>query len=148
MSQNDHRHVFVAQAESSSFSEIDVYELLSAAEIDLSTVKFIKSGAGVPEMSANDALVTILPTELVPDAFLEALALEATRVGVCTIVGIWPNGVAAEGIHPATSKYHSSQIPWDADQLERELGSDCANTFLTPDGEEAKPNEVDPHDCD
>lgn len=148
MSQNDRRHVFVAQAESSSLSEIDIYELLSSAEIDLSTVKFIEPGKGLPEPSANDALVTILPTELVADASLEALALQATSAGICSIVGVWPVGVAAEGIHPAASKYHTSQIPWHGEELEKELGSDCANAFLTPDGEEAKRNEVDPHECD
>jgi hypothetical protein len=148
MSQNDHRHVFVAQAESSSLSEIEIYELLSAAEIDLSTVVFIKTGEDLPEVAAQDALVTILPTELVPDTSLEQLALQATAAGVCSIVGVWPVGVAAEGIHPAASKYHTSQIPWDGDALEKELGSDCANAFLTPDGEEAKRNEVDPHECD
>lgn len=147
MSQNDQRQVFVAQAESSELSEIEVYQLLSAAEIDLSTVQFLEPGANVPEMTSKDALVTILPTELIGDPTLEALALEATRAGICTIVGVWPPGVSHGGIHPAAAKHHTAQIPWDGDQLEGELGSDCANAFLTPDGEEADPNEVDAHEC-
>ena len=148
MSQNDQRQVFVAQAESSEFSEIEVYQLLSAADIDLSTVQFVPSGDNVPVMSAKDALVTVLPTELIADESLEAIALQAAGAGVCTIVGVWPPGVSHGGIHPSAAKYHTAQIPWDSEQLESELGSDCANAFLTPDGDEADPNEVDPHECD
>ena len=99
-------------------------------------------------LSPKDIVVTILPADPIVDPVLEALALEATRAGICAIVGVWPPGLSYDGIHPTVAKYHTAQIPWDPDQLEGELGSDCVNAFLKPDGEEAELNEVDPHECD
>ena len=39
MSQNDQRRVFVAQAENGKLTDTDILQVLSAAEIDLATVR-------------------------------------------------------------------------------------------------------------
>lgn len=148
MSQHSPRRIFVAQAESKSLSEIDILKLLSSAEIDLGTTKFVGSTDGLHSMTSNDAIVMILHDESDGNALLEAAAFEGAQKGVCNIVGVWAPGQAQTGIHPAVAKYSTAQVPWDPERVKGELGSDCENVFLTPDGEDADPNEVEPNECE
>ncbi len=147
MKQTTNRKVFVALSEKSETSEIDVFKLLSEAEIDLSTVNFIHSNDDNTSFSAADALIFVLFDQETADSNVEAAALEAARAGICHIVGIWAPGQQKSSIHPLVLKYGTAQIPWDADQLKMELGSDCANAFQTPGGDPADEIEIEPHEC-
>ncbi|ANK80836.1 MAG: hypothetical protein TEF_08540 [Rhizobiales bacterium NRL2] len=148
MSQNDQRRVFVAQAEGKSLPEIDILKLLSSAEIDLGAVKFVGSAGDLESMTSNDALVIILHDDAGESALLDAAAFAGAQKGVCNIVGIWAPDQAQTGIHPAVAKFSTAQVPWDAEKVKGELGSDCENAFLTPAGENADPNEVEPNECE
>ncbi|GEM_PF-3318728 len=148
MSQNGQRRVFVAQAEGKPLSEIDILKLLSAAEIDLGTVKFVETVEDVESLSSIDAVVMILRDDSGESALLDAVAFASAREGVCNIVGVWAPNQSQTGIHPAVAKYSTAQIPWDPTRLKGELGSDCENAFLTPTGEHADPNEVEPNECE
>lgn len=148
MSQHNPRRVFVAQAESKSLSEIDILKLLSSAEIDLSTAKFVGSADELQSMTSNDAVMMILHDDADGSALLDAAAFAGAQNGVCNIVGVWAPDQAQTGIHPAVAKYSTAQVPWDATKVKGELGSDCENAFLTPDGKDADPNEVDPNECE
>lgn len=148
MKQKTNRQIFVALSEKSDTSEIDVFKLLSEAEIDLSTVKFIHSTDDSISFAAADALIFALFDQETADPNVEAAALKAARAGICHIVGIWAPGQHKTSIHPLVLKYGTAQIPWDADQLKMELGSDCANAFQTPGGEPADEIEIEPHECE
>ncbi len=148
MHQNDQRRVFVAQAEGKSVPEIDVLKLLSSAEIDLGAVKFVGGAGDLDGIMSSDAIVMILHDDAGDSALLDAVAFAGAKEGVCNIVGIWAPDQAQTGIHPAAAKYCTAQVPWDAEKVKGELGSDCENAFLTPAGEGADPNEIDPHECE
>ncbi|MEO0400453.1 MAG: hypothetical protein AAF224_13645 [Pseudomonadota bacterium] len=148
MSQNDQRRVFVAQAEGKSVPEIDILKLLSTAEIDLGAVKFVGGAGDLDGLTSSDAVVMILHDDAGESALLDAAAFAAAQEGICNIVGVWAPGQAQTGIHPAAAKYSTAQVPWDADRVKGELGSDCENAFLTPTGKGADPNEVDPNECE
>lgn len=148
MNQKGGRRVVVALQEGSDISEIDVLKLLSEAEIDLSSVHFMKDDDGAPSIAKDDALVVPLFDQQTADVKVEAAVLEAARAGSCQIVGVWAPGQQETAIHPAVLEFGTSQIPWAADQLQNELGSDCANAFQTPDGEEAERNGIEPHECE
>lgn len=148
MSQHDPRRVFVAQPEGKSLPEIDILKLLSSAEIDLGAVKFVGSAGDLKGMTSNDAVVMILHDDAGESALLDAAAFAGAQEGVCNIVGVWAPGQAQTGIHPAVAKYSTAQVPWDAGKVKGELGSDCENAFLTPAGENADPNEVEPNECE
>ncbi|WP_276912381.1 hypothetical protein [Hyphomonas atlantica] len=148
MSQKDQRRVFVAQAEGQWVPEIDILKLLSTAEIDLGAVKFVGDAGDLDDLTSSDAIVMILRDDAGESALLDAAAFAGAREGVCNIVGVWAPGQAQTGIHPAAAKYSTAQVPWEADKVKSELGSDCANAFLTPEGEDADPNEVEPNECD
>ena len=148
MDQNEQRRVFVAQAEGKSVPEIDVLKLLSAAEIDLGAVKFVGSKDDLGGMTSPDAIVMILHDDAGESALLDATGFAGAQAGVCNIVGLWAPGQEQTGIHPAAAKYSTAQVPWDAEKVKGELGSDCENAFLTPEGDEAEPNEVDPNECE
>lgn len=75
MSQNGQRRVFVAQAEGKPLSEIDILKLLSAAEIDLGTVKFVETVEDVESLSSIDAVVMILRDDSGKARFLMPLHL-------------------------------------------------------------------------
>lgn len=148
MSQNNPRRVFVAQAEDQFVSEIDILKLLSSAEIDLSAVKFVKEAGDVDDINGADAIILILHDGIGDSPLMEATAFAGAQEGVCNIVGVWAPDQSQTGIHPAAAKYGTAQVPWDAEMVKGELGSDCANAFLTPDGDDADPNEVDPNECE
>jgi hypothetical protein len=148
MNQNDQRRVFVAQAEGKSVPEIDILKLLSSAEIDLSSVRFVENQSDLTGLTPNDAVVMILHDDVGESALLDAVAFEAAREGVCNIVGVWAPDQLETGIHPAAAKYSTAQVPWNPEKLKGELGSDCENAFLTPEGENADPNEVEPNECE
>jgi len=148
MNQNGPRRVYVAQPEGSPLSETDLLQVLSSAEIDLGTVRFVKTPADTSDIRANDALVLVLFDDQGADATQEAASLSAARAGSLNIVGLWAPGQTQTGIHPAVAKYATGQSHWDAAQLKGELGSDCENAFLTPTGDEADPNEVEPNECE
>lgn len=148
MSQSDQRRVFVAQAEGKSVPEIDILKLLSTAEIDLGAVQFVGGTGDLDGITSSDAVVMILHDDAGESALLDAAAFAGAQEGVCNIVGVWAPGQAQTGIHPAAAKYSTAQVPWDAEKVKGELGSDCENAFLTPTGEGADPNEVDPNECE
>lgn len=148
MSQDNQRRVFVVQAENGNVSDTDIFQLLSAAEIDLATVTIVGSGSDVAQISSNDALVLILQDSHVESATMAAAAFKAAHEGVCNIVGAWAPDQIQTGIHPAVAKFSTAQIPWDPERLKEELGSDCEHAFLTPNGDDADPNEVEPNECE
>lgn len=148
MSQNDQRRVFVAQAENGKLTDTDILQVLSAAEIDLATVKIVTGADDLATMTERDAAVLILEDGNEVSNLLNETAFAAAQQGVCNIVGLWAPGQAQTGIHPAAARYSTAQIPWDPQKLKDELGSDCEHAFLTPDGEEADPNEVEPNECE
>lgn len=148
MSQNNQRRVFVAQAEGELVSEIDILKLLSSAEIDLSAVTFVKDTSDLADITSSDAIVLVLHDNVTESALMGAAAFAGAQAGVCNIVGVWAEGQSQTGIHPAASKYSTAQVPWTVEKVKSELGSDCENAFLTPDGEDADPNEVEPNECE
>lgn len=148
MSANNQRRVFVAQAESGTLTDTVILQVLSAAEIDLAQVKIVKEAGDLASMTARDAAVTILHDDQVDSSLLSEIAFAGAKAGACHIVGLWAPGQRQTGIHPAAAKYSTAQIPWDPARLKDELGSDCEHAFLTPDGEEADPNEVEPNECE
>ena len=148
MSQKDVRQVFVAQAEEKSVSEIDILKLMSSAEIDLGSITFVSGSNGINTLTSNDAIVLILHDDVADSEFLNAVAFAGAQKGVCNIVGVWAPEQSHTGIHPVAAKYATAQVPWDPELLKDELGSDCQNAFLTPEAEEADPNEVDPNECE
>ncbi|MEI6486983.1 MAG: hypothetical protein WCO11_12070 [Sphingomonadales bacterium] len=148
MSADNHRRVFVAQAETGTQSDIDVLQVLSAAEIDLARVIIVKEVSNLASMTVHDAAVLILHDDQMDSSLLRDTAFAAAKAGACNIVGLWAPGQAQTGIHPAAAKYSTAQIPWDPARLKDELGSDCEHAFLTPDGEEADLNEVEPNECE
>ena len=148
MSQNEQRRVFVTQAENGTLTDTDILQVLSAAEIDLATVRIVTGADDLSAMTERDAAVLILEDSNESSSLLNEAALAAAREGVCNIVGLWAPDQAQTGIHPAAAKYSTAQIPWDPEKLKDELGSDCEHAFLTPDGEEADPNEVEPNECE
>lgn len=148
MDQKTGRHVYVALPEASPPSDIEVLRLLSAAEIDLSSVRFIRSGATEQTMERADALVMVLTNSKLADVCLESASLAAARAGVCNIVGVWAPDQPGAGIHPSGLRFTTAQIPWDSNKLKTELGSDCEHAFQTPDGNAATPNEIEPHECE
>ena len=148
MNRKVERRVFVVLPEGSNLSEIDMLKLFSEAEIDLSSVHFIQAVDDDLGITENDALITPLFDEYPEDPRVEAAILEAARAGSCQIVGVWAPGQSETDIHPAVLQFGTAQIPWAADQLQNEFGSDCANAFQTPDGDNADPNEIEPHECD
>lgn len=148
MSEDIQRRVFVVQAETGTLTDTVVLQILSAAEIDLSRVKIVKEFSDLASITARDAAVIILHDDQANSPLLGETAFAAAKAGVCHIVGLWAPGQTQSGIHPAAAKYGTAQIPWDPARLKEELGSDCEHAFLTPDGEEADPNEVDPNECE
>ena len=148
MSANNQRRVFVAQAETGTLTDTVVLQVLSAAEIDLARVKIVKEADDLASMTAHDAAVIIMHDDKVDSLLLDETAFAAAKVGACHIVGLWAPGQVQTGIHPAAAKYSTAQIPWDPARLKDELGSDCEHAFLTPDGEEADPNEMEPNECE
>lgn len=148
MHQHEPRRVFVAQAEGKSLPEIDILRLLSSAEIDLGAVKFVRSTDDLESMTSNDAVVMVLHDDAGDSTLLDAAAFAGAKEGACNIVGVWAPDQAQTGIHPAAAKYSTAQVPWDAEKVKGELGSDCENSFLTPAGDDADPNEVDPNECE
>lgn len=148
MNQSDERRVFVAQEESGTLTDTDILQILSASEIDLATVTIVSRKADLVSMTESDAAILILQDGHVGGELMSATAFTAAQQGLCNIVGLWAPGQAQTGIHPAAAKYSTAQIPWDPQQLKDELGSDCEHAFLTPDGEEADPNEVEPNECE
>ncbi|KPM21567.1 hypothetical protein AAJ72_14570 [Citromicrobium sp. RCC1885] len=148
MSQNDQRRVFVAQAENGKLTDTDILQVLSAAEIDLATVTIVTRATDLATITERDAAVLILEDGKEDSDLLRETAFSAAKAGVCNIVGLWAPGQTETGIHPAAAKYSTAQIPWDPKKLKDELGSDCEHAFLTPDGEEADPNEVEPNECE
>lgn len=148
MSANNQRRVFVAQVETGSLTDTVVLQILSAAEIDLARVKVVKEAGDLASMTAHDSAVIILHDDKADCPLLGETAFAAARAGACQIVGLWAPGQAQTGIHPAAAKYSTAQIPWDPARLKDALGSDCEHAFLTPDGEEAELNEVEPNECE
>jgi len=148
MNQSTGRRVFVALSEGGDLSEIDLLKLLSEAEIDLSSVRFVKPEDGELDVKETDALVVPLYEGKVHDDVVQAAVLAAARAGSCHIVGVWAPGQNASAIHPDLLKYGTAQIPWEPERLRNELGSDCENAFQTPDGDEAEGNEIDPNECE
>lgn len=148
MSADNERRVFVVQSEVGSLTDTAILQILSAAEIDLASVKIVKECGDLASITSRDAAVIILQDGQVDSALLGQTAFAAAKVGACHIVGVWAPDQAQTGIHPAAAKYSTAQIPWNPARLKHELGSDCEHAFLTPDGEEADPNEVEPNECD
>jgi hypothetical protein len=148
MSQNIPRRVFVAQAEGTSLPEIDILRLLSRAEIDLGSVTFVENSTDLDGLTSTDAIVMILHDNPGTSTLLDSVAFAGAREGVCSVVALWAPGQSETGIHPSAAKYGTAQVPWDAEKLKDELGSDCEHVFLTPTGEDADPNEVDPNECE
>ncbi|RED11761.1 hypothetical protein [Parasphingopyxis lamellibrachiae] len=148
MSQNEQRRVFVTQAENGALTDTDILQVLSAAEIDLSTVRIVNQADDLGAMTERDAVVLVLQDDQLRSNLMDETAFAAAKEGVCNIVGLWAPGQAQTGIHLAAAKYSTAQIPWDPKKLKDELGSDCEHAFLTPDGEEADPNEVEPNECE
>lgn len=148
MNQMAKRRVFVANRDEDSVSQIDILRLLSEAEIDLSSVCFIENSSDDISFETIDALVITLFDEQTSDAIVEAIVMAAARAGSCNIVGVWAPGQEETHIHPTIVKFGTAQIPWAANKLKNELGSDCANVFQTPTGDDAEPNEVEPHECE
>lgn len=148
MNQNTNRRVFVVLPNGCAVSEIDTLKLLSEAEIDLSSVRFIESDADVSQIMSSDALVVVLFDDQATDATTAAATLAAAQAGLCNIVGVWAPGQSETGIHPSVLQYGTAQIPWDSAQMEKELGSDCENAFQTADGKAAQANEIEPNECE
>ena len=148
MSQKEKRCVFVALPKSSPVSEIEMYKLLSEAEIDLSTVTFLVETDDTFDMGENDTLIVLLTDNEVRDPKVAAAALTAARAGSCNIIGVWAPGQSGKGIHPSALKFATAQIEWNAEKLKTEIGSDCAHAFETPDGKTADPSEIEPNECD
>lgn len=148
MSQNANRRVFVALPSGCAVTEIDALQLLSEAEIDLSSVLFIGSAFDIAQITSVDALVVILSDGQVNDVTVASATLAAAQAGLCNIVGIWAPGQSDTGIHPSVLLFGTAQIPWDSRQLKNELGSDCENAFQTSDGRTADANEIDPNECE
>lgn len=148
MSEDGKRRVFVVPSVGGSPSEIELYKLLSKAEIDLSTIVFLHTVEDMPVIAAKDAVVFVLRDDTPSDPVADAATLAAARAGSCHIVGIWAPDQAEKGIHPAALKYATAQRPWDADKLRNELGSDCSHAFETADGDEAEPNGIEPNECE
>lgn len=148
MNQNANRRVFVALPSGSAVTEIDTLQLLSEAEVDLSSVQFIGSDVDIAKITSVDALVVVLTDGQTTDATVAAATLAAARVGLCNIVGVWAPGQSETGIHPSVLMFGTAQIPWDSGQLKQELGSDCANSFQTSEGKAADANEIDPNECE
>lgn len=148
MNQKPERQVLVVLPEASSPSEIEVLKLLSQAEIDLSSVRFVKDDSTNLTMAADDALVVVLVDRQIENSKVDAAILTAARAGSCHIVGVWAPNQTGTGIHPAAVKFTTAQIPWDPKKLRSELGSDCENAFETARGDVAEPNEIEPNECD
>lgn len=148
MTKENKRKVLVSLPSGSGLTEIDMLKLLSESEIDLSSVQFIQSSDEGYDMQKDDALIVVLSKSDLADEKTDAAVISAAQSGSCHIVGIWAPEESQTNIHPMVEKYGTAQIPWDADKLKNELGSDCENVFQTPDGDKADPKEIDPNECD
>lgn len=148
MNQKTGRNVFVALPQGGALTEIDMLKLLSAAEIDLASVQFIRATSDAIAITANDALVISLSDHQAADASVEAAVLAAARAGSCHIVGVWAPGQSGTAIHADVLQYGTAQVPWSPDDLKHELGSDCANAFQTAEGDAAESNEIEPNECE
>ncbi len=148
MDQKTQRRIIVPLPELAGITEIDMLKLLSEAEIDLSSVKFVETLEEDLGITSDDALVVPLIDQQVADPKIETVVLAATQAGSSYIVGVWAPGQTETGIHPSVLKFGTAQIPWAPEKLKNELGSDCANAFQNPDGEDAEPNEIEPNVCE
>lgn len=148
MDQSTNRRVFVALPDGCAVTEIDTLKLLSEAEIDLSSTRFVRSESDLAAMSSKDALVVVLLDNQPGDQGIAMATLAAARAGICNIVGVWAPGQVEAGIHPSMLQFGTAQVPWEPERLKNELGSDCENAFQTADGETAEANEIEPNECE
>jgi len=117
---------------------------LAGASITLATPADIAGGKVNPK--DFDHVIAVLDDGLAKDDQLDASMLGVARCGM-GVTGIWAEGSETDDMHPALRKYGAKQVPWNAAELAKTLGSEPAQTFQSSTGGTAARHDTTHNKC-